>query len=164
MTKAELKKFLKRDDLTINGNTAKWTINSTGLHLGSYKGTFEFKTFLLPSEKLGVGRLYRQLLGEQQVLALAHEESLSFALAQLKYRTLAWPPFWESYKSPEGLMGDLPDENIIDEVLNHALDCELKYMAILEDKKEKALLKAKKAGEAIIENQQKDDDEVLKEE
>jgi hypothetical protein len=157
MTKKELREYLKRDDIHIEGNTARWNINCEGPILGSYRGTFHFAAFLSPSQILAVGRLYRELLGPNSATSLAREDNLSQILSQLKYRVLApYPPFWSTYVSEEGLMGDIPDTNVLSIIFDASLDSQLKYMAILEDKKDKALKKAKQAGESIIEEKDED--------
>lgn len=163
MTKEELKEYLKRDDLKIEGNTVRWDINAAGNVLGKYTGTFTFKCFLTPTEKLAVGRLYRQLLGNNAVLALEHEDNMAFTMSQLAYRVVSGPPFWKSSVGVDGIAGDIPDTNVLDIILEGALAAEFKYLALIEQKKEKVLQRAKKTAEAISEDKQEDKDEPKEE-
>ena len=144
------KKYLKRTDIVIEGNTATWDIRLDGDINGTYVGTFRFKCFLSPTQKLAASREYRQLLGENPTLILKHEDNLAFALSQLKYRVISAPPFWTSTAQLSGMAGDIPDENIIDAVLDAAIDAELKYVAHLQKKKTESIEKAKKAAERML--------------
>lgn len=167
MTKKELDVYLKRKDIVIENNTAKWEINQIGDIKGLYTGTFIFKCFLTPTEKLAAGRDYRDFLGENAVMALQHEDNLAFSLSQLKYRVISAPPFWTSSMGTQGgVPGDIPDVKIIDTVLDAAIASELKYLAILQKNKEDAIKKATKSGEDILnnkivteENEDSDDEE-----
>lgn len=154
MKKKELDAYLKRTDVIIEGNTATWQIQSTGSVQGTYTGTFRFKCYLTPTEKLAAGRDYRELLGVNASLAFKNEDNLAFSLAQLKYRILSSPPFWSSAVGINGLAGDIPDENIIDLVLDAAVAAELKFTAQLQLKKEEAIKKAKEAAEKILDQKQ----------
>ena len=158
MTKEELKEYLKRDDLVVENNTAKWDISHSGDINGLYTGTFVFKCFLTPSEKLAAGRQYRELLGTNPVVVSEHEDNLAFSISQLRYRVISAPPFWASSVGVNGVVGDLPDEKVLDVILQASLSAEFKYLALLQDKKEKALEKAKKVAESISENKESDED------
>jgi len=109
MTKAELKQYLKRSDIVIDGNVATWNIAVEGDISGTYHGVFKFKCFLTPTEKLAAGRDYRELLGTNAALAFKREDDLALTFAQLKYRILAAPPFWSSAIGVNGQTGDIPD-------------------------------------------------------
>lgn len=159
MKKKDLQDYLKRKDIAIEGNVATWNITTIGNMQGTYTGRFRFKCFLTPTEKLAAGRDYRALLGPNPVGVLENEESIAFSLSQLKYRILEAPPFWTSAIGMDGFTGDLPDENVINSVLEAALAAEFKYAATLMNRKEEALKKAKKAGERIAKEAEEGDDE-----
>lgn len=154
MKTKDLKSYLKRKDIVIEGNTATWDITSNGAILGLYTGSFKFKCYLMPSDRLAAGRLYRDLLGANPTLALKHEEDLAFTLSQLRFRVISGPPFWQT--SNDG--GELPDENVLDNILEAAVASELKYFAQLQEKKEAAIVQAKKAVQKRM-NDQKDDED-----
>lgn len=159
MKKKELNVYLKRKDIILEGTTGKWDIGTHGEIQGTYSGTFVFKCFLTPTEKLAAGRTYRELLGPNAALALSHEDQLAFALAQLKYRIITAPPFWGSSLGIDGVAGDIPDENIISVILDAALSCEFKYLAELRNKKDEAIQRAKAAAEKQLAEKDKDQDE-----
>lgn len=162
MTKKEIQAYLKRKDISIEHNTARWEINANGDINGLYTGYFVFKCFLTPSEKLAAGRDYRDMLGSNASLAIKHEDNLAFMLAQLKYRVIAAPPFWSSATGRDGIMGDLPDEKVLDTIFEAALSAEFKYLATIQEKKDAAIDKAKKVAESMIED--KEAEEAKKEE
>lgn len=150
MDKKALKKYLKRSDLAIEGNTATWHLSMEGNIQGTYTGLFRFKCFLSPSEKLAMGRDYRELLGANASLAYKHEDDLAFALAQLKYRVIDSPPFWSSAEGINGMKGDIPDAEIIMNVLDAAMAAEWKYLAELHKRKDESLKRAKDAAEKLL--------------
>lgn len=160
MDKKDLENYLSRKDLVIENNICRWDISCNGDINGLYTGTFVFKCFLTPSEKLAAGRDYRELLGENAVLALRHEDNLAFVISQLKYRIISAPPFWSSSTGLNGFQGDLPDEKVLDIIFEAALSAEFKYLALLQEKKEKALEKAKKVAENIAENVAKQEEDL----
>lgn len=147
------KEELERSDIIIEGDTALWEIRLDGDIKGTYLGSFRFKCFLTPTQRLAASREYRELLGENPLLALKHEDNLAYALSQLKYRVISAPPFWTSSLQTSEMAGDLPDENIIMAVLDAAIGAELKYKAQLKKRKQEAIEKAKKAAERLL-NQQ----------
>ena len=159
MDRKELEIYLNRKDLVIENNTCKWDIAYNGDINGLYTGTFIFKCFLTPSEKLAAGRDYRELLGNNAILALKHEDNLAFVLSQLKYRVVSAPPFWSSSIGLNGFQGDLPDEKVLDVIFEAALSAEFKYLAMLQEKKDKALEKARKAAESVAENKKENEEE-----
>ena len=142
----------ERTDILIEGNTASWDININGDVNGTYSGTFRFRCFLTPTQHLAAGRRYRELLGANPTLATVHDDNLAYSLSQLKERILSAPPFWTS----NGEAGDLPDENVIDEVLKAAIDAELKYKVQLKKKRGEALEKAKKAAERMLKEREEE--------
>ena len=150
------KKEQERTDIIIEGNTATWDMHLDGDINGTYTGTFRFKCFLNPTQKLAASREYRQLLGENPTLALKHEDDLAFCLSQLKYRVISAPPFWTATASLSGYSGDVPDENVISAVLDAAIGAELKYMAQIKKKKTDAIEKAKKAAERMLQARDED--------
>lgn len=152
----ELKDYLKRTDISIEGNIATWNLVAQGDINGTYVGTFKFKCFLTPTEKLAAGREYRSLLGPNATLAFKAEDDLSFSLAQLRYRIVSSPPFWNSAIGIDGMAGDIPDENIINAVLDAAVASEFKYRAELEQKKKIIVARTKKAAERLLDNKDKE--------
>lgn len=159
MTEQEKKRYLDRSDIIIEGNTARWDMRLEGDILGTYTGSFRFKCYLLPTEKLAAGRQYRELLGPNPTIALEHEDSLAFTLSQLKQRVLSAPPFWTSTMQGNGIAGDLPDEKIINAVLETAIAAEFKYAAQVQAKKIEAIDKAKKAAEKMLKGQDEEEAE-----
>jgi len=144
MKKKDKSKYLAMTDISIEGNVATWNLNAIGLVNGTYLGTFKFKCFLTPSERLAAGRLYRELLGPNAALASIVEDNLSFTLSQLRFRIIEAPNFWTNAVGLNGLM-----------VLEAAVNAELKYVAQLEEKKEEAIKKAKKTAEALLNEKDK---------
>src|ERR1700687_4562703 len=140
----ELKEYLKRSDISIEGNIATWNLAANGDINGTYSGTFRFKCVLTPTEKLASGRFYRELLGPNASLAFKAEDDLSFSLAQLRYRVVSAPPFWTSAIGIDGVAGDIPDEGIINTVFDAAIAAEFKYRAELEQQKKLYLARVKK--------------------
>lgn len=134
----------KSTDLILNtDNTASWTLNREGDTVyQTYIGTFTFKCFLNPVEVLAAGRLFRELLGNTPATASPHEQFLSYALSQLKYRIIKAPPFW---KTDALLDGNIPDVNILTLVLNAAADAEIVYREQLKSKRDEALSRANEA-------------------
>lgn len=155
---------LDRKDIIIEGNTATWEIQLDGDINGTYTGSFRFKCFLTPTQRLAASREHRELLGENPTIALEHEYNLAYALSQLKYRIVSAPPFWTSSLQASNMPGDLPDENIIMAVLDAAIGAELKYRKQLKNKKTDAIERAKKAAERLLKLQEEDDNESKGEE
>ena len=159
MDKKDLDNYLKRTDLVLENNLCRWDSAYNGDINGLYTGTFVFKCFLTPSEKLAAGRDYRELLGSNAVLALKYEDNLAFVLSQLKYRIVSAPPFWTSSTGLNGFQGDLSDEKVLDVIFEAALSAEFKYLAMLQEKKEKAIKKAKDVAENVAENKLEEESE-----
>lgn len=150
MTKKELNAYLKRGDIVVEGNVATWSLALSGDIQGTYAGVFKFKCYLTPSEQLAAGRDYRELLGVNAALAFTKEDNLAYTLAQLKYRVLVAPPFWNSSIGVNGLTGDIPDENVLDAIFEAAMASQLKYLAILQNKKDEMVKKAKASAEKLL--------------
>lgn len=142
-------------NIIIDGTTATWDMRLEGDIAGTYSGTFKFKCYLTPMQKIAANREMREILGPQMTMAPEHEANLAFALTQLKHRIIAAPPFWSSVTS--GMNGDIPDENIILSVLDAAYASELKYMAQLKEKKESAIKRAIAAAESMLNAKDEDD-------
>ena len=150
MDENKLEDYSDRQDITIEGNVATWEIRLEGDIQGTYSGAFKFRCFLTPTQRLAAGREHRELLGNQPSLATMHDYNLAFSLSQLKYRVISGPPFWASTVQLSGVSGDVPDENVIDAVLEAAVASELKYKAQLKKKKADAIERAKKAAESLL--------------
>lgn len=138
--------------VTLDGNEATWRINAEGEINGKYIGTFKFRCFLTPSQRISANREYREMLGGNPTLVSVHESNLAYALTQLKYRVLSCPPFWEG-ESEDDMKGDVADDNIITLVLNAAIAAEVKYRNQLKEKKDSAIDRAKRAAENILKEQ-----------
>lgn len=149
-----------RPDIIIEGTTASWSINLEGEVSGTYTGTFRFRCVLSPTQKIAANREMRALLGEHPLLTPEHESFLAYSLSQLKYRIISAPPFWNS--GDNGYGGDIPDENVLTEILNAAIGAEVKYREQINQRKLDALERAKAAAERIL-NQHLADDEVEEE-
>ena len=150
MTKKEINAYLKRSDLAIEGNVATWTLGMEGSILGTYAGIFKFKCYLTPSEQLAAGRLYRELLGPNAALAFSAEDNAAYMLSQLKYRVVSAPPFWHSSVGVDGIAGDVPDQAVLEAILEAAVASQFKYMALLQQRKYEMLKKAKAAAEKAL--------------
>lgn len=148
-----------RSDIVLEGTTAVWDMRIEGEFSGTYAGTFRFRTFLTPTQKIAANREFREVLGVHPLAADQHESALAFALTQLKYRIISAPPFWMSTLDTASLAGDIPDENVINEVLNASFDAESKYRTHLAEKKLSAIDRAKRAAEKIIATQNDEDQE-----
>lgn len=146
-------------NIIIEGNTALWELKQDGDINGTYTGSFRFRCYLVPSQRLAASREYRELLGPHANLALNHDDNLAFALTQLKYRVISSPPFWTSSLSTTLMAGDLPDENIIQTILDAAISAELKYKYQLKEKRSEAIQKAKRAAEKLLNERDEEDHE-----
>jgi hypothetical protein len=153
-------KFEPRSDVFIEGNVAKWSIALHGAIGGTYAGDFVFRCILTPSQQIAANRDYREMLGANPTLAPEHESFLAYALTQLKYRVVSAPPFWESTRQANGIAGDIPDQDVIEAVLDAAVHAQLKYRYELNQKKLELIERAKAAAERII-NGRKDEEDDL---
>lgn len=151
----------KNSDIIIEGTTASWSINTEGSISGTFVGQFRFRCVLNPTQRIAANREMRALLGDHPLLVPEHESFLAYALTQLKYRIITAPPFWKSAES--GWEGDIPDENVISEVLNAAINAEVKYKEQLDERKLEALERAKKSAEAILKRGIEDPEEETNE-
>lgn len=126
--------------------TAKFSVNITGrLSKETYLGTFRVKCLISPLEEIAADRRYRDLLGDNSHLAQDHVRQKAFALAQLEQRVIEMPPFWESEIIPGG---HIKDDNVILEILDHAIEAQEKYIQAkekeLEERRNRLTKKIKK--------------------
>lgn len=140
-------KIPNRPDITINGNVATWPISMSGDVQGLYTGTFTFRCFLLPTQRLSASREYRQLLGDHPATASQQDDDTAFALSQLRHRILTCPPFWSN--AEEGI----PDDNVIMTILQAAVDSELIFKHNAKKKRVDALEKALATSKALLKKQ-----------
>jgi len=147
-----------RDDIQIVGSIATWTCHIQGSVSGTYTGTFRFRCFLTPLQRIAIGREQRALLGESRAFIdtpdYEHEAFLAYLLVQLKYRIVSAPPFWATSGIDKSHQGDIPDENVLQEILDAATDAELMYKRNLKKLKEDSIKKANE-GAKIVEEQLK---------
>lgn len=148
-----------KSDIKIDGDVATWKMRLEGEIRGTYVGTFKFKCFLLPTERIAANREYREQLGINPTVAGEHESALAYALAQLKYRILEAPPFWTATLSTSKFAGDIEDENIINSVLAMAMESEFIYRDLVKKKKEEAIQKSKAIAEDMRDKQDEEEPE-----
>lgn len=139
-----------RSDLIIEGNTATWEMQSQGTLMGTYAGTFRFRCFLTPMQRIAADREYREILGPNPAMASSHESFLAYALTQLKYRITDAPPFWTATLQKSSYAGDLVDDEIITAVLDAAVGSEVKYRETVKERKDATIAQAKAAAERIL--------------
>lgn len=157
------------DDIQLNGSIATWEMHANGTVAGTYTGTFKFRCYLTPLQKIAAGREQRALLGESRSWVetpdYEHEAWLSYALTQLKYRVMSAPPFWTSAGVNKSHEGDIPDENVLEVILDAAIRAELKYKKHLKKLKDDAIERAndgaKVAEEQIKEAKVEEEPETL---
>ncbi len=153
------------DDIQLNGNIATWEMHANGTISGTYTGTFKFRCYLTPLQKIAVGREQRSLLGESRAWVETpeydHEAWLAYALTQLKYRVISAPPFWTSAGVMKSHEGDIPDENVLEKILDAAIRSELKYKKHLKDLKDGAIKVANEGAKSAEEqlSKAKEDEE-----
>lgn len=85
----------------------------------TYLGKFKVLSVMDPFQILNAGKRYRDLLGVNPAFASETELNLAFALAQLEFRVVEAPPFWNN--------GRLKDLNVIMSVFDLAIDVEEQY-------------------------------------
>ena len=151
-------------NLRIEGDVAIWPMREEGKIKGTYVGTFKFRCYLTPMQQIAQNREYRELLGNSSpTLADEHTSFMAYALSQLKQRVIEAPPFWSENKHVSGMDGDIPDEEIVEAVLNAAITAEVNYKKALADSKEKSIKRAEKGAEAIEKEQEDQDDSEAEE-
>ena len=152
----------ENDDIKIEGDLATWSMRMEGALSGTYVGTFKFRCFLTPLQQIAAGKEQRELLGSSMALATEHEQFLAYALTQLRQRITLAPPFWASSNSNATLPGDLPDENIVEAVLDAAIRSEIKYKEEKKKKKEESLSVADKVISKIEADRKKEIEDALR--
>lgn len=85
----------------------------------TYLGKFKVNSVMDPFQILNAGKRYRDLLGVNPAFASETELNLAFSLAQLEYRIIDAPPFWNN--------GRLKDLNVIMSVFDLAVEAEERY-------------------------------------
>jgi hypothetical protein len=151
----------ERPDITINvDGTSTWMISQHGPIKGLYTGLFKFRCYLTPLQQIAANREYRELLGQNITMADEHITFVTYCLTQLKQRIIEAPPFWNSTTS--GFAGDIEDDNIVAQVLEAAIQSELKYKKVLEQRRIEAVERAKKAAEEALARRQKEKEEEIK--
>jgi hypothetical protein len=146
-------------DISIDGDVATWQLRAEGDIHGTYAGTFKFRCYLTPMQEIAAGRKRRELLGSNPFAADEHESFMAYALSQLEQRVISAPPFWTASIPTSGMAGDIPDVNVINQVLNAAGDAQLKYKQEKDKQKKEAIERAKKAAEAFLANKADEDED-----
>jgi len=129
-------------NIDIDEGTAKWRIDSNGPINGTYRGVFTFRCVLNPEQWIAADRDYRSILGVNPSFADSHSDNMAYALAQLKYRIIKSPPFWEGDTLYHG--GHIEDTNIIDQVLKAAEQAELQFRDEVKDRDKDIMVRLKK--------------------
>lgn len=100
--------------------TAEFNVKLVGdVTQQTYLGKFKVISVMDPFQILNAGKRYRDLLGVNPAFASETELNLAFALAQLEYRIISAPPFWNN--------GNLKDLNVIMSVFDLAVQVEEEY-------------------------------------
>lgn len=111
--------------MTIKDGIATFQMNETGeITNETYRGTFQVKCLLSPIGYMDADKLYRQLLGDHIAFASERARNAAFALSQLKYRIIRFPPFWGNPQLPGG---QIEDDNIVQYVFEESIKAEEKY-------------------------------------
>ena len=118
--------------------TATFWIKETGSIKGeTYVGMFKVKCILNPIEFIEADGLYRQLLGsDSPTLASNHAGNLAYALAQLRYRVIKAPPFWDD--GTQKVPGGQVDDNILLYVFSQCSEAETTYREKIQDQVKQA--------------------------
>ena len=125
-------------EITLNGSTGTYFLDMVGKIGGRYVGKFIMRCYLTPIERIACDREFRDLIGKIQTGVDPNVEYLAFALTQLKYRIVSYPPFWDNGDTPiPG--GQIADREIIEDLLGAANDAETKYSESLIEKHEQSL-------------------------
>lgn len=138
-------KKVTRTDIKFEGNVAVWDISTEGSISGTYSGTFKFRTFLNPLQRIAADREMRELIGANPTFASQEISYLAFCLSELKQRIVESPPFWNSTLQNSSMAGNIPDEEVLTIIMNAAVDAQLLYKQHLLEKKEDAIRRAKEA-------------------
>lgn len=130
---------VKPEDIIIEGETAIWNINFTAPIGGTYQGTFKFRCYLTPIQIIDADREFRSLIGDYATKIVDQQaENYSYSLSQLKQRVIQAPPFWDDGQSriPGG---NIKDREVILHIFEAAIQAELKFRAMIEERHKKAL-------------------------
>lgn len=113
--------------MDIEEGIATFNINLVGKpDRQTYLGTFKVYCILTPMQFIDSDKTYREMIGDvHPENAHEHTTAISFALAQLKYRVIECPPFWQHPKMPGGHLRGA--DNIIMEIFNMAINAEQTY-------------------------------------
>lgn len=118
-------------DIDVDNAISTFRIDLVGINTQeSYKGVFKVKCLLTPYDTIAADKLYRDLIGGKISEAHPHATSLAFALSQLKYRVIKYPPFW---KNTQLLGSHIVDHNILMEVINIALYSQQEFLKMKKD-------------------------------
>lgn len=143
------------EDLILNGGVSTWELRMEGNISGTYSGIFKFRCYLTPLQRIAAGKEQRTLLGESRAWVdtpdYEHEAWLAYLITQLKYRIISAPPFWATAGVNKTHEGDIPDENVLEKILDAAVRSELKYRTQLKKSKEGAINRANEGIKAIEE-------------
>lgn len=146
--------------MEITDTTATFDVHITGEPSKmTYMGSFKVKTVMSPLEEIAADKLYRELLGENMLMASDNVKNSAFVLSQLKYRILSYEkaPFWANANRPDIPGGHIEDGNVIFEVFNKAIEAQEKY---IEQKQKEAKDIEEKLKKAIKTNQIEKEPEV----
>ena len=122
---------MKKIKLNEDG-TAEFTINTVGKRTNqTYIGKFKVTCTPTPLQIIAADSEYRRLLGQNPAFASETVSNLAFALSQLQQRVLKSPPFWDDGDTfPAG--GQIKDIEVINEILDLALEAEIEFKDKLE--------------------------------
>jgi hypothetical protein len=134
--------------MQLEGSEAKFEFNIVGKTTKeSYMGKFKVKCILSPLEEIEADKTYRDLLGNNYHLADSSIKEKAFALSQLKFRVIEYPPFWDNDYIGGG---HIVDSNVILEVIELAIQAQEKYVEF----KEKEMKQRQDLLTKAIKNQQ----------
>lgn len=124
--------------------TATFEVNiEAAADKATYKGQFKVKCVLSPFEYIKSDAMYRELLGKvNPQYANEYVNQLSYALAQLKYRVMEAPSWFEEHN---GIKGSNVDDKVLLYVFDQAVSCEEEYRTGIEEKYKKAKGEVRKA-------------------
>ena len=155
---------MTNSDLTIDGSTCSWTLPPTqGEYLGTYTGTFKFRCFLSPTQQLAASKELREMMGGAAILdgpyknVDQHEWLIAYALTQLKYRVISSPPFWTQPTQIGELPGSIPDQHIIEMVLDASVRAQQVFKDIITKERDQVLENTIKKAEIMLEERSKEE-------
>jgi len=112
-------------DIKLDGSIGFFSVNEIGsVTQETFAGEFAVKCILSPLDQIKANKLYRDLIGETSPhLVPENIGALALALSQLKYRIIKAPAGWKHDEIDGGHL----DANIVTEVLNRAVECQVKF-------------------------------------